>query len=428
MSAAHLLGIILPLLFAAWFSSLDIAFMAANKLHIEFLGRQGVYSGRILSRFIKNPSGFIGTTMVGNVLAMVVYTWFAVQTVYPVLTAALPPSLHQVWLVLLLQILILFIVYLLAVEFLPKLVFLVNPDYYLSIFSIPFRIFYFLLFPLTALMTRLSYWTVTKAMQLPYSPENTFVYHPGLGRYVNSNDSGPSEDTMEEPQVDTAIFSNAVQLRTVKVRDCMIPRTEITAVDLHDGMEALREAFVKSSYSKVIVYKDNIDHVVGYCHALDMFKKPKSVQAILEPIPVVAGSMLVSDILVRFTSERKSMALVVDEFGGTAGLISLEDVMEQIFGEIQDEYDLGENWVEEKLNENTYLLNARHEIAYLNLKYKLNLPEGDYDTLGGFIFSICEDVPPVNAHIEAFPFAFTILSVQDGRIELVKLSLYKEGK
>jgi CBS domain containing-hemolysin-like protein len=221
--------------------------------------------------------------------------------------------------------------------------------------------------------------------------------------------------------VDHKIFHNALEFKQVKVRDCMIPRTEITAIDLEDGIEKLKEVFLESGHSKVLVYKETLEEVIGYCHSLALFKKPKDLQSILTSIPIVPEAMPANDLMIKFSKERKSLALVVDEFGSTSGLVSMEDVMEQIFGEIQDEYDDSEDWIEKQIDETTFVLSGRHEIDYLNEKYEWNLPEGDYETLGGMLISLYEDIPQVNEMITLAPFQFQILTTTDARIDTVKV-------
>jgi len=423
MSPGQAVGIGLSLLFAALFSCLEIAFIASNKLHIQFLEQKGIFSGRMLYRFVKNPSAFVGTTLIGYVLAMVTYGLLAAGAAYPWLLSVLPEAWQMPMLSLPLLALLLFFPFLLVAEFLPKLVFLVNPDAFLQLLSLPVRLLHYALYPLIAGMSSLSRWVVTHLLHIPRPPSEAVFNLTDLNEYLAR--LARRDQGKEEPEVNPDIFNNALRFKTVRVRDCMVPRTEITAVEAKARVSELRQAFLQSGHSKVIVYKDNIDNIIGYCHALDLFKKPKDIQSLIEPIPVVSESTAISELLVKFTSEQKTLALVVDEFGGTSGLVSLEDVMEQIFGEIQDEYDQSEDWVEEKLDDHTYLLGARHEINYLNRKYNLGLPKGDYETLGGLIFAELEAVPRVNEQIVTGRFVFTVLSVQNARIDVVKLTIAK---
>jgi CBS domain containing-hemolysin-like protein len=227
--------------------------------------------------------------------------------------------------------------------------------------------------------------------------------------------------------VDTKIFNNALEFKTVKVRECMIPRTEITAVEINESIDDLKNEFIESGLSKILIYKENIDDIIGYCHSLELFKKPPDISSILTPVIIVPETMPANELLVQFITERKSLALVVDEFGGTSGIVSIEDIIEEIFGEIEDEHD-EQDLVEHKLDERNFLLSARFEIDYLNEKYGWNIPEGDYDTLGGFIISIVEDIPTLNQDIFIKPFKFHVVSIEENRINLVKLTILEDNE
>ncbi len=239
-------------------------------------------------------------------------------------------------------------------------------------------------------------------------------------------ENGHETESDELERIDEQMYRNAIGFKDVRIRDCMIPRTEITAVSIDDDVEDLRQAFISSGHSKVVVYRESIDDVAGYCHALAMFRKPKNIASIVTPVLIVPEAMPANDLMLRFLEERKSLALVVDEFGGTSGLVSVEDIVEQVFGEIQDEYDITEDWIERKIDENTYMLSGRHEIDYLNSQYGWELEEGEYDTLAGMLIHINGDFPAVNDEIESGPYHFTIVSMQDTRIDLIRLSIRKD--
>ncbi len=419
------LGILLALAGAVFFTSIEIAFASANKLHIEFQEEEGIYSGKILSRFVKNPSGLIGTTLIGRILATVTYVVLAMRQIYPWLKSLLAQTpYNHVFFLLPLSVLIIFTGYFLVVECLTKFVFLVNANRWLQVSLIPLRLVYGILYPLVAGMAAVSRWVVKHLLRIPDAEAQSVFNLTDLNTYVEQNEM--TEEEKEEEEVDTRIFNNALSFKHIRARDCMVPRTEISAIDSKATMDELKQLFVESGHSKILVYKDNIDTIIGYCHALELFKKPKDLQQLLTPIKIVAETTPVTDLFIDFTKEQKSLAVVVDEYGGTSGLISLEDIVEQLFGEIQDEYDVSEDWVEEKLDEHTYLLSARHEIGYLNDKYQLQLPEGDYSTLSGLIISAYEDLPSVNDQISVPPFTFTILSMQDSRIDVVKLSIEED--
>lgn len=253
--------------------------------------------------------------------------------------------------------------------------------------------------------------------------------YPSKGRSISySRDETVAADDLdyEDNRIEERMFINALDFKDVRIRDCMIPRTEITAVALDDTIEDLRQAFISSGHSKIVVYRESIDDVVGYCHSLALFRKPKEITSIITPMLIVPEAMPASDLMLRFLEERKSLALVVDEFGGTAGLVSVEDVVEEIFGEIQDEYDSTEDWTERRVDENTFILSARHEIDYLNEKYNWAFPEGDYDTLAGLLIHTHGDLPKVNEVIYLPNYTFKVISMQDTRIELVRLTILAE--
>jgi len=430
MTSQQLLIVLLTLLASAFFSGVEIAYISANRLYFELQAKQGVITGSIIAGFIKKPSQFIGTMLIGNTLALVLYGIFMegyLHGGFEALLQSLPPAfqfLNNQVIELLIPALLATILVLAVAEFVPKSLFLINPDVFLEVLAIPIWLIYYAMSPLVWAIVNLSRWFLVNVLRLEYSETRPVFGLTDLNEYLqnlNKTDFGKNKE--DNADVDTKIFNNALEFREVRVGDCLIPRTEIVAVDIEDGLEALKKAFVDSGHSRVLVYRESIEDVLGYCHSLALFKKPKELKSIITPIPIVPEAMPAQDLLVKFTQERKSMALVVDEFGGTSGLVALEDLVEQIFGEIQDEYDTHEDWEEQKLDDRNYLLSARHEIEYLNEKYAWHLPEGDYDTLGGMIIAINEDIPRVNEVVIYEPFTFTILAMKDARIETVKVSI-----
>ncbi|UCS94475.1 hemolysin family protein [Echinicola marina] len=419
MEYQYLAYVLITLLFSALFSGLEIAFVSANKLQIELQNKQGGFTGKVLAGFVKNPGQFIGTTLLGNTVSLVVYGIFMAYLLEPSIERALPEGLNHEASVLIIQTVISTIIVLITAEFIPKSIFMLNPNNLLGFFALPFLVIYYLLYPVVWLVVGMSRFFITKILKLEYSEDKPVFKITDLNTFIQNNLETEGDDGMD---IDTKIFDNAVEFKTVKARDCMVPRTDIVAVDVEDDIQDLKSIFMSSGHSKIIVYKENIDDVIGYCHHLELFKKPKSIEDILTPIIIVPETALVNELLVQFISERKSLALVVDEFGGTSGIVSMEDIIEEIFGEIEDEYD-NDDLIEQQVGDYEYLLSARHEIDYLNEKYDWNLPEGDYDTLSGFILSITENIPKKGESVVYGPFTFTVVSKQEHRIDTVKLKI-----
>ena len=412
------LGIILAMVFSAFFSGVEMAFVSSNKLYFELKAKQNILSAKIIAHFNQSPSQFIGTMLIGNTLSLVAYGIFMEEFLHHLILANVPWIANEI-IARLIASIVATIIILTTSEFTPKSIFLINPDAILEFLAIPIWIINTLMFPLVWLTVGLSKWFITRVLRLSYSEEKPAFGLTDLNHYLQNLNRKVS--TEEENDVDTKIFHNAVEFKQVKVRDCMIPRTEITAIEIEEGIEGLKKVFIESGHSKVLVYKETLEEVVGYCHSLALFKKPKDIQSILTSIPIVPEAMPANDLMLKFSKERKSLAIVVDEFGSTSGLVSMEDVMEQIFGEIQDEFDDTEDWIEKRLDDHTFILSGRHEIDYLNEKYNWNLPEGDYETLGGMLIHLYEDIPAVNEVITLSAFQFQIMTVTDARIDTVKV-------
>ena len=363
----QIIGIIASMVFSAFFSGVEMAFVSSNKLYFELKAKQDILSAKIIANFNQHPSSFIGTMLIGNTLSLVAYGIFMEEFLHHVVIHYLP--INEI-VARLIATIVATVLILMTSEFTPKSVFLINPDAILEFLAIPIWAIYTLMYPLVWVTVGLSKWFITKVLRLNYSEEKPAFGLTDLNHYLQNLNRKVS--TEQEAEVDHKIFHNALEFKQVKVRDCMIPRTEITAIDLEDGMEKLKEVFLESGHSKVVVYKETLEEVVGYCHSLALFKKPKDLQSILTSIPIVPEAMPANDLMIKFSKERKSLALVVDEFGSTSGLVSMEDVIEQIFGEIQDEYDDSEDWIEKQIDETTFVLSGRHEIDYLNEKYEWN--------------------------------------------------------
>lgn len=414
------IGILTSLLFSAFFSGIEIAFISADKLHIEVMSKRGTFTGNILSEFVSKRSRFLATTLVGNNLSIVLYGILMTKLLEPWLYQALPEALSEDIVILIIQSLISTIIVLITAEFLPKSLFMLNPDTMLTVFALPMAAIYYLLYPVVFLIARISRFIITVILRFDYSEDKPVFGLTDLNNYIKKNILNVEKD--DDAEIDVKIFNNAIEFKTIRVRECMIPRTEIIAVDVEDEIEELKTAFIQSGHSKIIVYKESIDDVIGYCHSLELFKKPTEIKDILTPILIVPETMLANELLIQFITERKSIALVVDEYGGTSGIITMEDVIEEIFGEIRDEHD-DEYLVEEQIDDKNFILSARHEIDYLNDKYNWALPEGDYDTLGGMILTFHEDIPQINEVIDISPFKFTIFTMEENRIDKVKLTI-----
>ncbi len=424
MESGPYLMIAITLIFSFFFSGIEIAFLSANKLQIELQGKQGVLWGRIMSYFIKRQSWFIGTTLIGNTLALVLFGIYMAQLIEPWLTSNLPESINDEVFVLIFQTLISTLLILFTAEFLPKSLFLINPNLMLATLAVPFRIVYIILAPLTFSIVYLSKMVIVYVLRIEYSEEKPVFALTDLNNYLKNMLKVRHED--EDIELDKKIFHNALEFKTVRIRDCMIPRTEVTAIDVEDGIEKLKEVFVRSGHSKILIYKETIDNVIGYCHSSALFKKPQRIEEILTPINIAQETMMANHLMVQLIKERKSMALVVDEFGGTSGIVSMEDVIEEIFGEIEDEHD-ADDLTEQRIDEHSYLLSARLEVDYLNDHYKWRLPVGDYETLGGLILSYTEDFPIEGDTISIPPYSFTIQKTENKLINTVKVVVDANG-
>ncbi|MEN9738794.1 MAG: hypothetical protein RLZZ318_828 [Bacteroidota bacterium] len=408
-----LLVILITLICSAFFSGIEIAFISSNKLRIELQNKQGVLSAKILSWYLKDPSRFISTTLIGNNVSLVVYGIYSGQ----VLDQLLEASIHDIfWRFVLITILSTLLV-LITAEFLPKALFRINPDFVLNTLILPFHISYFLLWPIVTLITYLSKLILKLLTGEQHNASQPVFSRVDLDHLISQTGQIELND---EANLSTEMFKNALDFGQLKVRDCMVPRTEIIAIEDTDSIEDLHKLFTESRHSKIPVFKGNIDNIIGYAHQVYMFKHPKQIQEATMPILITNESKSLHEQLKEMTLKRKSMAVVVDEFGGTAGIITIEDIIEEIFGEIDDEYDT-EDLVEVKVNDNQFILSGRHEIDYLNDTYQIGIPNGDYDTLGGYIISICESIPKEKELIVNELFEIQILQMKNARIEEVEL-------
>ena len=420
MDNNYVVYVVISLIFSAFFSGFEIAYISANKLQIEIQKKQGMWSGKVLSKFLARPGQFIGTTLIGNTIMLVLYGTFMAFLLDEPLRNLFPESFNNEAVILISQTVLSTLLVLITGEFLPKSLFMLDPNRMLNFFALPFLIIYSIMYPIVWLIVALSKGFITQVLRLEYNEEKPVFTITDLNSFIK--DQMGQNRNSGKVEVDSKIFDNAIEFKTVRIRECMIPRTDIVAVEVMDTIEDLKQVFEESGHSKVVVYRDSIDEVIGYCHQLELFKKPKSVEDILTPIIIAPESALANELLIQFIQERKSLALVVDEFGGTSGLVSMEDIIEEIFGEIDDEYD-NEALTEQLIGELEFLLSARLEIDYLNEKYAWNLPDGDFETLSGFILSQTENLPNIGETITYGRFTFTIVAKQAHRIESVRLKI-----
>jgi CBS domain containing-hemolysin-like protein len=410
MNLFVVLGI--TLLFTAFFSGFEIAYLSANRLRIELKSLKGFLSGRILSFFVKHPSHFFTTTLVGNNIAVVFYSIYFTKLLLTYgaedhsYTFLLHPILSS-------------IIILILGEFLPKALFRSSPNRALGLLSLPFMLIYYLFYPLVMLIVFLSQGILRLLFNTRVSPEEPEFSRYDLFHYVAESNTADEQKSVE---VDKQIFKNAIEFPSLRVRECMIPRTEIDAIEVTETIEKVKQVFIDSGHSKLLVYRESIDNIIGYIHLVDLYRNPKSIDKIVMPIIIATESMPASELMKQLIEKRRSMAVVVDEFGGTSGMITIEDVIEQIIGEIEDEHDV-DDFVETKISDSEYIFSARLDIDYLNDTYDLQLPEGDYETLGGLIFYIHQNIPKEGTIVEMPPFQFTVLSMQQARINEVRLKI-----
>lgn len=409
--------ILASILFSAFFSGIEIAFVSSNKFHIEVENKKGTFAYQILSFLIKNPSRFIATMLVGNNVALVVYGLFMPEVLNPYLTI----FDHNPYLLLLVQTILSTIFILVVAEFLPKAIFNTYSTRLLEVFAVPAVFFYGLFYLVVSLMIGISNFVMRYILRSRAEEGKQAFDKVDLDNYIRERTESSHKENEEDPEIQ--IFRNALEFGDQKARDFMVPRTEIVALDVKEDINTLKENFIESNLSKILIYKDSIDNIIGYTHSFELFKKPENIRSILRPVSFIPESMAANEILNSLIMDRRSIAVVLDEFGGTAGLVTVEDVVEELFGEIDDEHDV-EDLIEKKINELEYLFSARQEIDYLNEKYNLELPESEnYSTLGGLILDHLESIPEKGEVLALEPFILKIEEVSNSRIELVHLRI-----
>ena len=417
MSGFSLLFIaVIFLSFSAFFSGMEIAFISSSKLKIELDNKKGLFSAKILSFFSSKPAWFIAAMLIGNNTALVIYTLYVTDLIEPyLLTFNLNNNV-----VLLVQTLFSTFFILLFAEFLPKAIFRLNPNSTLRIFSLILFVFYVFLWPLTALVVFLSN-IILKLFGNHESLNKVSFKKTDLDLYINELKKDLDEG--EEMEHDVKIFHNALSFSEVIARDCMVPRNEIVSLEINDTVEDLKKLFLDSGHSRILIYKDNIDNIIGYVHSLELFKIPISIKSMLIPVSIVPESMSGIKLLEDFIDKKRSVSVVVDEYGGTSGILTMEDIIEEIFGEIDDEHDQ-EEFIHKELKENVFLFSGRLEIDFINEKYRLKLPvKEDYETLSGMIVSFAETIPNRREIFKIENYELLVLEVDDTKISKVQLTV-----
>ena len=405
--------ILLFLLLSALFSGSEIAFVSANKLRIELKKKKGSRRGKILARFYEKPADFLGTMLVGNNIALVIFT--NMMTVPLTFFFSKYFGIEHELLMLLINTVLITIVVLIFGEFLPKTLFRLFADDVLYFLAYPLRVIQFFLWIITWVMISCSNLLLRVVLKTEVAQVESALTRVDLGDFIQSS------VTDEDDDIDTDLFHNVLQLREVKVRECMIPRPEIEEIDVNDSIDDLEQQFKETKLSRLLVTEDDIDNVLGYVHHAQMLKKPKNIRRLILDIPFVPETMRAQVLMNRFIKRGTTIACVVDEYGGVAGIITLEDILEEIFGEIEDEHDQ-EEYIETQVSEKEFIFSGRLEIDYLNEKYEMiNFPEGDYETLSGYLVMTTETIPEQNAEILLDGYKFVLELVSDTKIETIRV-------
>jgi CBS domain containing-hemolysin-like protein len=399
---------------------MEIAFVSSNKIYLEIEKKQDNYISKILTKLTEKPSMFIVSMLIGNNIALVIYGFFMGDLLMQWFDVL---GFHFFGLLnLLIQTLISTFVVLITSEFLPKVFFQIYANTLLRFFAFPAYIFYKLFYFISAFFIWVSDFVLRKFFKTQGDQIQLYFSKVELGNYITEQMSAVSKN--QEMDSEIQIFQNALEFSGVKARDVMTPRTEIAAIDVFDSVEALKELFINTGYSKIVVYQNSLDDSIGYVHSFDLFKKPKSIKEVVIPVEFVPETIYIKDAMNLLTKKRKSVAVVIDEYGGTSGIITIEDIVEELFGEIEDEHDSDEELIEKEVEDGVYVFSTRLEVAYLNQTYKLTIPESDsYGTLGGFIVDFTKDIPQKGNQITIGSYHFVIEEATNKKIELVKMSV-----
>lgn len=413
MHLSNLIPVSITLLLITFFAGIQIAFVSANRLNIEVRKKKGRKSSAIISQYMDEPSGLLGACLTGLTICMVMYG-LLVSDVLKVF------NINNEYLKLFLDIIIAFGIAIVFAEFLPNTIFRRKSDSLLMFFASISKFFYNIFYPVSTFFVNIAESLLKYLFNTRVKEKSEPFTAVDLGHFSQQHNE---EDNLVE-ELNTELIENALSLPAVKIRQCLVPRTEIEAIDVRTSIAQVTQKFVDTKLSKLVVYGENIDNILGYIHQLDLFKKPADIKAVLLPIPVVPESMSATDLISKFTRERKSIAWVVDEFGGTAGIVTMEDVLEEIFGEIQDEYDT-EEFIEKQISENEYIFSGRLELDYLVEKYGFEFPVNGTETLSGYIINQHETIPRFKDRIIIDKYEFDVSNVSDTRIETVKMKILR---
>ena len=416
----EILVIVVCLLLCAFFSGMEIAFVSSNKIYLEIEKKQDNFLSTILTKITEKPSQFIATMLVGNNVSMVVYGFFMGDLLMKYIN-----SYHfQISNIssLLLQTVLSTLIVLITSEFIPKVFFQLYANSLMKFFAIPSYFFFKLFFYISLFIIWISDFILRKFFKTAGDYVPSFFSKTELGNYINEQMSTVNDSENVDSEIQ--IFQNALEFSGVKAREIMTPRTELVAIEINESVDALKKLFIDTGYSKIIVYQNSIDDILGYVHSFELFKKPRTIKSVMILVPFVPETIFIKEVLTVLTKKRKSVAVVIDEYGGTAGIVTIEDIIEELFGEIEDEHDYDETLIENQIDDKNYLLSARLEVAYLNEMYKLNIPEEDsYETLGGYIVNTSKEILTKGAELNIDHFHFQIESASTSKIELVKMTI-----
>ena len=424
----YVIIIIVSLLLSAFFSGMEIAYISSNKIHIEIEKKQDGILAKILAKLTIKPSKFIATMLIGNNIALVIYGFFMgdllVNWFKSLETSSVFVNYMLTDLSLLSQTLISTFVILITAEFLPKVFFQIYSNTLLKVLALPAYMFYVLFTFISDFVIWISDFVLKHVFKTEGDQIQLAFTKVELGNYIS--EQMESVEAHDEVDTEIQIFQNALEFSEVKAREVMVPRTEIIAIEINETIKTLNTLFTDTGYTKILVYKDTVDDILGYVHAFELFKKPKTIKAAMLPVEYIPETVLVKDVLNMLTKKRKSITVVLDEYGGTSGMMTVEDIVEELFGEIEDEHDTVD-LIEEKMDDKIFKFSARLEVDYLNETYKLNLSENEnYETLGGLIVDYTEEIPAQNEVVIIENFQFTILEVSNTKIDLVELKVLEE--